>query len=135
MSSSEDRQTSVTTGPLSPSGLESQPSLVDQLSFPGTVTQPFETSNSSSHLPAPFVTRPLYNPTTPPVVTINLPELQTGTLPSASRTTTALRQPIIIPKTGKKSAGTMRPPQGRRWVVHLAATLLLVNYDGLAQGC
>jgi surface antigen len=126
MSSSEDRQTSVTTGPLQRPGLVSQPSFVDQLSFPATTAQPFETSNSSNHLPAPFVTRPLFDPTTPPVVTGNLVELQTGTLPSTKSTTTALRQPVIIPKTGKKSAGTMRPPQGRRWVVHLAATLLLV---------
>ena len=126
MSSSEERQNSVTTGPLQLPGLVTQLSPVDQLSFPDTTTQPFGTSYPSEHLPAPVVTRPLFNPITPPAVTRNLPELQTGALSPIRSTTTALRQPVVIPKTGKKSSGTMRPPQGRRWVVHLAATVLLV---------
>jgi surface antigen len=126
MSSSEERQNTVTTGPLQLPGLVTQLSPVDQLSFPDTTTQPFGTSYPSNHLPVPTVTRPLFNPITPPAVTRNLPELQTGTLSPIRSTTTALRQPVVIPKTGKKSRGTMRPPQGRRWVVHLAATVLLV---------
>lgn len=131
MSSAEDRQNSVTTGSLQLPGLVSQLSPVDQLSFPDTAAQPFGTPQSTNQLPAPVVTRPLFNPKTPPAITPpgitrNLPELHTGALPPVRNTTTALRQPVVIPKTGKKSTGTMRPPQGRRWVVHLAATVLLV---------
>lgn len=50
-----------------------------------------------------------------PAVTRLLPDIQTGTLASVS-STTSLRQPIVIPATGKKSRGTMRPPRGRTWV-------------------
>jgi surface antigen len=74
------------------------------------VAQPIAGANGS-----PGVTRQLtFN--TSPAVTRLLPDLQTGTLPSVG-TTTSLRQPVVIPATGKKSRGTMRPPRGRSWVV------------------
>lgn len=35
------------------------------------------------------------------------------------------RTPILIPASGSKSSGTMRPPKGRRVVVHTGVTVLL----------
>ena len=69
-----------------------------------------------------------------PAVTRLLPDVQTGTLPSVGTTTslpslgttTSLRQPVVIPATGKKSRGTMRPPRGRGWVVSSFALVMLV---------
>ena len=60
-----------------------------------------------------------------PEVTRMLPEVQTGDLLPLRTTTSSLRQPTVIRATGKKSSGTMRPPQGRRMVVHVAVTVLL----------
>src|SRR5256886_8886123 len=126
MSSVENRPNSITTEPLELPGLVNQLSPVDQLSFPDSTTQPFGTTHRSNYLSAPAVTRSLSDPGIMPVVTRNLPEVQTGALSPVKNTTTALRQPVVIRSTGKKSTGTMRAPQGRRWVVHLAATTLLV---------
>src|SRR3989440_4790449 len=126
MSSSENRPNSITTEPLELPGLVNQLSPVDQLPFPDSATQPFGTSRSPNYLSSPGVTRPLSDPELMPVVTRSLPEVQTGALPPVRNTTTALRQPVVIRSTGKKSTGTMRAPQGRPWVVHLAATSLLV---------
>ncbi len=54
-------------------------------------------------------------------------EAQTGALPVSFRTstTTALRQPVVIWGSGKKSTETLRPPRGRSWVVHIAVTCIL----------
>jgi surface antigen len=62
---------------------------------------------------------------TSPAVTRLLPDVQTGTLSSVSPTT-SLRQPIVIPATGKKSRGTMRPPRGRAWVTSSLALCALL---------
>lgn len=64
---------------------------------------------------------------TSPAVTRQLPDLQTGTLSSIS-TTTSLRQPVVIPATGKKSRGTMRPPSRghRTWVTSSLALVSLI---------
>src|SRR2546430_3331424 len=126
MSSVENRPNSITTGPLELPGLVNQLSPVNQLSFPDSTTQPIGTPHLSNYLSAPAVTRSLSDPGIMPVVTRNLPEVQTGALSPVKNTTTALRQPVVIRSTGKKSTGTLRAPQGRRWVVHLAATTLLV---------
>ncbi|MFL5654325.1 MAG: CHAP domain-containing protein [Ktedonobacteraceae bacterium] len=126
MSSAENRPNSITTGPLELPGLVNQLSPVDQLSFPDSTTQPCGTPHPSNNLSSPGVTRPLSDPGIMPVVTRNLPEVQTGALFPVKSTTTALRQPVVIRSTGKKSTGTIRAPQGRRWVVHVAATSLLV---------
>lgn len=75
-----------------------------------SVAQPIAGANSSTG-----VTRQLtFNAS--PAVTRSLSDVQTGTLPSVSATT-SLRQPVVIPATGKKSRGTLRPPKGRSWVV------------------
>jgi surface antigen len=38
----------------------------------------------------------------------------------------AERTPVFIPSTGKKSSGTIRPPKGRRSVVHVGATIFML---------
>lgn len=74
----------------------------------------------------PGITTPLPSPTATrvlPEITRMLPEVKTGDLPRSI--TTSLRQPTVIRATGKKSSGTMRPPQGRRMVIHVAVTVFL----------
>ncbi len=102
MSSVENRPNSITTEPLELPGLVNQLSPVDQLSFPDSTTQPIGTPHPSNYLSAPAVTRSLSDPGIMPVVTRNLPELQTGALSPVKNTTTALRQPVVIRSTGKK---------------------------------
>src|SRR5258707_2348729 len=131
MSSVEDRRNSGTaeqpiTGSLNIPGLVTQFSPSDQLSFPDAASQPFSSSQLMNYPPSPAITRALYDPNMSPGVTRNLAELETGAVPAVRRTTTSLRQPVVIRSTGKKSSGTMRPPKGRRWVVQLAVTGLLL---------
>lgn len=104
------------------SGLLKMPGLVSQLS-------PVEEQSPFPDLPTgpTSITRPL-DPQSSPGATRNLPALQTGALQLQRSTTTALRQPVVIPATGKKSSGTMRPPHGRRWVIQIAATAMLVLF-------
>src|SRR5258708_27026706 len=131
MSSVEDRRNSGTaeqpiTGSLNIPGLVTQFSPSDQLSFPDATSQPFSSSQLMNYSPSPAITRALYDPNTSPGVTRSLAELDTGAVPAVRSTTTSLRQPVVIRSTGKKSSGTMRPPKGRRWVVQLAVTGLLL---------
>ena len=137
MSSVEDRQNSAASEQNTRSeslhlpGLVTELSPVEQLSFPGTTPLPMNVVSPSAQQPqtraGAGVTRPLFDPNVSSGVTRNLPTLQTGALYSVQPTTTALRQPVVIPSTGKKSKGTMRPPpKGRRWLVHLVVTCLLV---------
>jgi len=136
MSSVVDRRNSATpgneqqpvTGALYVPGLVSQLSPVDQMSFPDINGQPVGTAQLPGYGSSPAITRTraLYDPLTPLPVTGNLAEFETGVLTSVKNTTTALRQTVVIRSTGKKSPGTMRPPRGRRWVVQLAVTVLLL---------
>jgi len=125
--------------------LASELSPVEQLSFPepssisdilsqaSPVTESTPLASNISEA-SPLTTRQLYR-TTPlpsssatrvlPEVTRMPPEVQTGDLPYLRSTTSSLRQPTVIRATGKKSSGTMRPPEGRRMVVHVAVTVLL----------
>ncbi len=109
----------------------SQELPVSQLPFPDTPPQtifqnPGVTSPLTNPTPAPAVTRQLEDYTAPSIITRVLPDLQTGTLADGRSPSTSLRQPVVIRGTGKKSTGTMRPPQGRRLVIHIAVTTLLV---------
>jgi surface antigen len=109
----------------------SQELPVPQLPFPDASPQalfqtPDVTRPLAHPLPAPAVTRQLEAYAPLPLTTRVLPDLQTGTLPSGGNPTTSLRQPVIIRGTGKKSSGTMRPPKGRRPVIHVAVTTLLI---------
>ncbi|GAC1427101.1 MAG: hypothetical protein PVS3B3_22610 [Ktedonobacteraceae bacterium] len=154
MSSMDKRKASALKEPLNSGtlpqvpGLVSELSPVEQLPFPEpssisniiaqvspvTETTPltapiFEASPLTTHqLPGTPKTTPLPSPSATrvlPEVTRMLPEVQTGDLPPLRNTTTSLRQPTVIRATGKKSSGTMRPPQGRRMVIHVAVTVLL----------
>ena len=91
------------------------------LSGPGN-TQPLPASADS-----PGATRLLLHNASPAVTRL-LPDIQTGSLPASTRTssTTALRQPVVIPSTGKKSTGTIRAPKGRKWVVNVAVLSILL---------
>ncbi len=127
-------------------GLVSELSPVDQLPFPGSTPIPNTISQASPVIEpksvtpnifeaSPLATHQLPHTTTPlpssaatrhlPEVTRMLPETKANTTPLPRGTTTSLRQTTVIRATGKKSTGTMRPPQGRRMVVHVAVTILL----------
>lgn len=142
MSSVDERQSSVTSGFQLP-GLVDQLSPVEQLPFPENfppLRTPQLAEPQTSTLPG-FTgklpeTSPLSNPTVRLPETFAssgtgwvLPELNTGEWPVAKSTTTSLRQPVVIPGTGKKSTGILRPPpRGRRWVIQasvLGVILLL----------
>jgi hypothetical protein len=86
---------------------------------PGTTYAPFEYR--------PAVTRQLPD-VAPAPTTSPLADVLPGTFTVQPRTTTSLRAPVVIPATGKKKRGSVRPPKGRRAVLHLAgmAVLLLV---------
>ncbi len=112
--------------PLEASGLVSQMSPVEQLSFPG------DASSSNTPVPplyeapaSPVVTRALDNAQSPNVTKMLPANPTTGNLLPPQRTTNGLREPVVIRATGKKSRGTLRPPRGRRMVVHVAVTALL----------
>src|SRR5947209_10944066 len=130
MSSIEDRQSSITpgqepkTGTLQLPGFTSQLSPVEQLSFPEATIQSVGTPHLSNYQSSPGITRPLVAPSTSPGVTgplsdpstspgttPSLPEVLSGALSPLRNTTSALRQPVVIRSTGKKSTGTMRPPR------------------------
>ncbi len=92
---------------------ESTVGVTEPLSDPKPILFPSVTGRLPEYSPSPFVTR-------------QLPEVNTGALPVTTMTTTAVRQPILIRGTGKKSTGITRPPKGRRWVIHTAVVSLCV---------
>jgi surface antigen len=134
MSSVEDRLNSSTpvpgqkpiTGSLRRPGLLSQFSPAEQSPFPDVATQSSIPALVPDQQPFPGVTRPLTGSLPSPGVTRNLPEVQTGALLPLRNPTSSLREPVLIRATGKKSSGTLRPPQGRRWVIHISATIMLI---------
>jgi surface antigen len=153
MSSSDHSQQSASG--LQLPGLVHQLSPAEQLPFPESgplFSQPMpyqalnRTSGPATPAPGTYSSETAQNPTqqlpgvnspagitrqlvfnTSPLVTRQLPDMQTGALSSVSPTT-SLRQPIVIPATGKKSRGTLRPPnRGRRtWVTGSMALVALV---------
>lgn len=153
MSSSDHSQQSASG--LQLPGLVHQLSPAEQLPFPESgplfsPPMPFQALNRTSGpaTPAPdtYSSETSQNPTqqlpgmgrsagitrqlvfnTSPLVTRQLPDMQTGALSSVSPTT-SLRQPVIIPATGKKSRGTLRPPNRghRTWVTGSLALAVLV---------
>ncbi|GCE17820.1 CHAP domain-containing protein [Dictyobacter kobayashii] len=53
--------------------------------------------------------------------------LNTAMIPGTAKDTTrSLREPVLIPGTGKKSSGMLRPPKGRRAVVHIGVAVVLI---------
>lgn len=61
-------------------------------------------------------------------VTRNLAEVDTGALLPVRTTSTTgtLRQTVVIRGSGTKHKGSLRPPKGRRWVIHITGTLVLL---------
>lgn len=124
-------------------GLITQLSPVEQLPFPENPALPGKTADQLDSSPgvtdalpqsalSPGATRPLARLHAPPGITRPLsgitrilPDVHTGPLPS-SGTTTALRQPIVIRGNGKKTPKTIHPPKGRRWVISISVTILLL---------
>ncbi len=140
MSSFDDRQLSVTDRLQFP-GLVSELSPVEQLPFPEHTSShsrttrclEFDSSPNVTETPedamvSPGKTRSLREYTTSPGVTRILPDVNTGPLSFSpiGSTTTALRQPVVIPGSGKKSPGLIRPPNGRKWVISISAIVLLM---------
>lgn len=153
MSSSDQRQQSASG--LKLPGLVNQPPPEEQLPFPESgplfpQPMPYQVLNRASGptTPAPdmYGAEAPQNPTqqlpgmnnssgitrqltfvASPAVTRQLPNLQTGALSSVS-STTSLRQPVVIPASGKKSRSTLRPPRrGRRtWMSSILALVSLV---------
>lgn len=137
MSSVDESQSRVTSELQFPGSVE-QLSAVEQLPFPDTLS-PFRTSQlpeQQAFLPATDKlpeTSPLSSSTVrlPEYFASSgagwvLPNLNTGTLPSAKNTTTSLRHPIVIRGSGKKSTGVPRPPKGRRWVVQASVLSVII---------
>jgi len=136
MSSFDNRQSSVTNGLQIPE-LVDQLSPVEQLPFPDSTPQPGKTTRRLEYDSSPNVKEILSDPgaaqhlakyVTSPRVTRILPDINTGALsfPPTERTTTALRQPIVIRGTGKKKPHAMHPPKGRKWIISIVAMVLLL---------
>lgn len=138
----------VDTSPLQAAGHYVQDPSVDQLPFPenpaplyGNTPSYFSPSTPPALTPPPAVYNPFEEDANAPKVTRlldspaatrNLPDLHPGLLPMLPdtqdvqrSTTTNLRQPVLIRGDGKKSTGSIRPPQGRRLVIHGAVTCVL----------
>jgi surface antigen len=135
MSSFDERQRSVTSRKPIP-GSVNQLSPVEQIPFPDSSSQPGKTTRQLEFNSSPNVTLPLSDPgatqeladyVTSPRVTRILPDINTGALsfPQTS-TTTSLRQPIVIRGTLKKKHHVIHPPKGRKWIISIAAIVLLL---------
>jgi surface antigen len=136
MSSFEHRQSSVTNGLQLP-GLVNELSPANQLPFPdstpptGKTTRRLEFDRSPKVTQAitdPGTTRDLSEYFTSPNITRVLPDIDTGKLsfPPDETNTTPLRHPIVIRGTGKKKRGAIHPPKGRKWIISIAAIVLLL---------
>ncbi|HEY4383408.1 MAG TPA: CHAP domain-containing protein, partial [Ktedonobacteraceae bacterium] len=95
---------------------------------------PFPEDASFSHTPippmyeapvSPVATRALDNAQSPNVTRLLPSQPVSSNLPAPQRTTTSLRDPVVIRATNKKRTGTIRPPRGRRMVIHVGVTTLL----------
>lgn len=127
MSSFDDRQRSVSNRLQLP-GLVSELSPVEQLPFPERTSSHSKTTRRLEFDSSPNVAETPADAMVSPGVTRILPDVNTSPLsfsPTGS-TTTALRQPVVIPGTGKKRPGAIRPPKGRKWVISISALALLM---------
>src|SRR6266702_5274302 len=120
MSSFDERQSSVTSKKHIP-GLVNQLSPVEQMPFPDS------SPDATQPISDPGTTQELADYLTAPRVTRILPDINTGALSfPPTQTTTALRQPIVIRGTLKKKHHAIHPPKGRKWVISIAAIVLLL---------
>ncbi len=139
-----DAQGSATSHAL-PGSANQNPPVINQLPFPdlSTAEGASEASQDSvaqfSSMPvapgvpaespmSPVVTGTLADSSLASPATSALVELETEKLPATPELKTPVREPVVIRSTGKKSAGTMRPPrpQGKRLNVHLAVGISLI---------
>jgi surface antigen len=136
MSSFDERQSSVTSRLQIP-GQVNQLSPVEQIPFPDSSPLPGKTTRHLEYVSSSTIAEPISDPGTtqeladyftPPRVTRILPDINTGALsfPPTRTTTTGLRQPIVIRGTGKKKPHMFHPPKGRKWVISIAAIVLLI---------
>ena len=136
MLSFDKRQSSVTNRLQIP-GQVNQLSPVEQIPFPDSSPLPGKTTRhleyASSHslvepISDPGTTQELAGYVTSPRVTRILPDINTGALsfPPTDRTTTGLRQPIVIRGTLKKKTRVIHPPKGRKWIISISAIVLLM---------
>ena len=135
MSSFDERQSSVTSRKHIP-GPVNQLSPVEQMPFPDSSPVPGKTTRHLEYVSSPNATQPISDPgttqeladyLTAPRVTRILPDINTGALSfPPTQTTTALRQPIVIRGTLKKKHRAIHPPKGRKWVISIAAIVLLL---------
>ncbi len=135
MSSFDERQSSITSRKHIP-GPVNQLSPVEQMPFPDSSPVPGKTTRHLEYVSSPNATQPISDPGTSqeladyftaPKVTRILPDINTGALSfPPTQTTTALRQPIVIRGTLKKKQHAIHPPKGRKWVISIAAIVLLL---------
>jgi surface antigen len=88
---------------------------------PGGTPLPLTAPNSS-----PGTTKALIDPATVINVSRQLQEVDTGALATVPKNTSSLREPVVIGPTWSKRTESIRPPKGRRLVVHIAVTSLLL---------
>ncbi len=136
MLSFDKRQSSVTNSLQLPTQV-SQLSPVEQIPFPDSSSLPGKTTRHLEYISSPSFVEPISDPgttqeladyVTSPRVTRILPDINTGALsfPPTDRTTTGLRQPIVIRGTLKKKTHVIHPPKGRKWVISISAIVLLM---------
>lgn len=84
-------------------------------------TEPLEEQDTAAHLTHTLTLNDS------PRVTRLLTDLrsQTGALSQANPTTTALRQPVVIPGSRRKASGVIRPPRSRKLIINSAVLAVI----------
>lgn len=146
MPSFENNSSNVSEGLQIP-GLVQDQDEVEQLSFvvdpitPSPVTRESGPESSADLASLDTARHPasqvaLAEPLTPPPGTTRAllleaqPQMTQALAELRASNTSALRQPLVIRGSGKKSTGITRPPQGRRHVIGIAAIVLLLVITG-----
>ncbi|HXX78959.1 MAG TPA: CHAP domain-containing protein [Ktedonobacteraceae bacterium] len=135
MLSFDERQSSNSSSKQIP-GFVDQLSPVEQIPFPDSSPLAGKTTDHLQQVSSQNATQPLSDPRTmqdlagyitSPRVTHILPNINTGELSFPStRTTTALRQPIVIRGSLKKKHHVIHVPKGHKWIISIAAIALLL---------
>lgn len=131
MSSTENRPKSLAEG-FRIADLIEDSDTIEQLAFPDTPLTPFAPS-SPEETPLPLSASESSGPRTPlPPSLLNTQPGVTRVLTStlSNSTTGMMRSPTVIKATGKKKTQSIRPPQGRKHVISIAALILLVLITG-----
>src|SRR6266700_94887 len=133
MSSLDHRQRGTDEGPMGGPGQVPGPNP-QQMPFSGSTPIPVGSlqSQPNQFYSAPPGGQPLNSPEAPSrttnalidpsaLSTINrqlLEEVDTGAIPVVPKNTAGLREPVLIRRTWSKRTGSIRPPRGRRLVIH-----------------